>query len=196
MRRRTSQTSSGLTLLELMFVIALLGTLTAIAVPVTNEALDYMRAAAAARYVSARVMDARMEAVKRSTAVALRFEPGPADYAFTTYVDGNGNGVRTLDIRRGIDTPLTRPERLHDNFRGVQFGLMAGVPDVDGGRSSPEGVRIGASRILTLTPNGTATSGTLYIRGRRGQFAVRVLGVTGRTRVLQYDTGGRTWITR
>ena len=37
-----------------------------------------------------------------------------------------------------------------------------------------------------MSADGTATSGTLYVRGRRVQYAVRVLGVTGRTRMLQY----------
>jgi hypothetical protein len=57
-------------------------------------------------------------------------------------------------------------------------------------------VRIGAARILTMSPDGTATSGTLYVQGRRAQYAVRVLGATGRTRVFKYDTGARTWISR
>ena len=54
---------------------------------------------------------------------------------------------------------------------------------------------IGSSRILTLGPDGTATSGTLYVRGRRGQYAVRILGITGRTRVLRFHPGTGQWIT-
>ena len=48
---------------------------------------------------------------------------------------------------------------------------------------------IGPAKILTMSPDGTATSGTLYLRGARSQYAVRVLGATGRTRVLKYDRG-------
>jgi hypothetical protein len=59
-----------------------------------------------------------------------------------------------------------------------------------------DGVRIGTAGILSMISDGTATSGTLYIRGRRRQYAVRVLGVTGRTRVLQYSPGDRSWIGR
>lgn len=188
--------SGGLTIVELMFVVALLATLTAVALPVTGDALDLMRTAGAARYLSGRVMEIRMEAIKRSTAVALRFEPASGDYTFAAYLDGNGNGIRAADIARGVDSPLTRPERLSDNFRGVVFGLRPEVPDVDGGRTGTDGVRMGAARILTMTPSGTATSGTLYVKGRCGQYAVRILGITGRTRVLQYHTGERAWITR
>ena len=79
-----------------------------------------------------------------------------------------------------------RPNDWRDKFPGVHFELMPGVPDADGeGGTGEDGVRIGSARLLTMSADGTATSGTLYIRGRRGQYAVRVLGVTGRTRMLQ-----------
>ena len=80
-------------------------------------------------------------------------------------------------------------------FPGVRFGLMPGVPDVDGApdQVNGDGVRIGSARILTLGANGTATGGTLYVHGRRRQFAVRVFGVTGRTRVIRYDAKSRKW---
>jgi len=51
------------------------------------------------------------------------------------------------------------------------------------------------SALLSFTPVGTASSRTLYVRGRDGsQYAVRVLGATGRTRVLRYAPATRTWI--
>jgi type II secretory pathway pseudopilin PulG len=187
---------AGLTLLELMFSLGIVTTILAIALPLGGEAIDSLRTAAAARYLAGRIHLARLEAVKRSASVALRFEPTDDDYRFTTYVDGNQNGIRTADITRGIDVPLTTGERLGDNFSVVRFGVLPGIPDIDGGAYVGDGVRIGSARILTMSANGTATAGTLYLRGRRAQYAVRVLGATGRTRVLVYDTGERAWISR
>ena len=189
---------AGFTLLEILLAVALLGTLAAIAVPLTADAIDSHRTSSAARYLAGRIQLARMEAVKRSTNVGLRFEPSGGDYAFAAYVDGNGNGIRTLDIGTGIDTLLLARQRLGDNFPHVRFGLMAGVPEADGSPDdrNGDGVRIGAARILTLGANGTATAGTLYLHGRRQQFAIRVLGVTGRTRVLEYNPTTRTWVSR
>lgn len=189
--------AGGFTLIELLLAIALAIVLAGMALPLTASAIDELRTAAAARYLAARIMQGRMDAIRRSTAVALRFELSDPDYAFVPYADGNGNGVRTADIRRGADPPVGSPQQLGHNFPGVRFGLMADLPDVDGGPSGgTDGVRIGAARLLTLSPNGTATSGTLYVQGRRAQYAVRVLGATGRTRVLKYDTGAGTWISR
>jgi hypothetical protein len=138
-------------------------------------------------------MEARMHAVGRSARVGLRFDPRGSQ-GFAEYVDGNGNGVRTADIAAGVD-PLRVPHQLlHHAFTGVSFRLPAGLPDVDGAIGTVEdGVRVGTSRILTLGPDGTATPGTLYVRGRRAQYAVRVLGATGRTRVLRFDPGRGQW---
>lgn len=187
---------SGFTFLELLFTIAVIATVFSLAMPAFSDAIDAQRTASAARYVAGRVHLARMEAVKRSTNVGLKFDGEGGDYAYAAYVDGNANGIRTLDIRTGVDPLLMDKERLAYNFSGVRFGLMPGVPDADGApdTANGDGVRIGSARILTLGANGTATAGTLYVHGRRLQFAVRVFGVTGRTRVLRYDAKTRKWI--
>jgi type II secretory pathway pseudopilin PulG len=186
--------SAGFSLLEVLFVTSLVATLAALSIPATAGALDEMRTAMAARYLEGRIMNARMTAIRRSTKVALRFEAVDDDHRFGEYVDGNGNGVRTSEIASGLDRQVAGPEVIASRFPGTMIGLHAGVPDVDGDRSTAsDGVRIGSSRILTLGPDGTATSGTLYIRGRRGQFAVRILGVTGRTRVLRFHPATGQW---
>ena len=188
----------GFTLLELLLALAITAIVLGMSVPMTASALDEMRAAMAARYVEGRIMNARMLAVRRSTSVALRFEPSGSDYRLAEYVDGNGNGIRSAEIAAGMDRRLAPPQLLRDEFPLVVFGLRAGIPDLDGRRSTADsdGVRIGASRILTLGSDGTATSGTLYLHSRRGQFAIRILGATGRTRVLRFDTGPGQWSAR
>jgi Tfp pilus assembly protein FimT len=189
--------SSGFTLIELLVAAALLMMLVSVALPLGGQAIDELRTASAARYLAGRIAASRMDAIRRSRAVALRFEPAAPDYQFAAFVDGNGNGVRSAEIAAGVDQPVGTPRQLADDFAHVRFGLEIGRPDVDGVRNaSADGVRIGTSRILTVSPDGTATSGTLYVLGRRAQYAVRVLGATGRTRVLKYDTGAGAWISR
>lgn len=189
--------ASGATLLEMIFALTLATTSAGVSVPVVSGAIDDMRAAMAARYVASRIGAARVDAVRRSDAVALRFEPVGSDYMFAAFGDGNGNGVRTADIRAGLDPAIASFERLQDRFPGVRFALMPDVPDADGHSGTGEdGVRVGTSRLLSMSSDGTASSGTLYIRGRRQQYAVRILGVTGRTRMLQYHPGNRAWLTR
>ena len=188
---------NGFTLIEQLLVLAIVAVLIGTALPITADAIDALRTQGAARYLAARIVNGRMDAIKRSTRIGLRFEVGPGDYTYRPFIDGNWNGIRTADITSGVDRPLGPAERLGDNFTGVRFGLMPGLPDADGQpNGGTDGVRIGAARILTTSPDGTATAGTLYVRGRNTQYAVRVLGPTGRVRVMEYLKGDRKWISR
>jgi Tfp pilus assembly protein FimT len=192
-RRRTE----GFTLIELLVSVVFTTVLVGMALPIGVDAIDDLHTASAARFLAARIAANRMDAISRSRAIGVRFQPSTPDYQFAAFADGNGNGVRTAEITAGIDAPVGRSRQLSDDFPRVRFGLAIGSPDVDGVRNtSPDGVRIGTPRILTVSPDGTATSGTLYVQGRRAQYAVRVLGATGRTRVLKYDAGARAWISR
>jgi hypothetical protein len=188
--------AAGLSAVETMLVVSLASTVTAIAVPQAVHSVDEYRTRAAAQYLAMRVGDARMNAIKRSTYVGLRFEAVGADYRFTGVSDGNGNGLRTIDVQRGDDPIVAQPDMLAWHFTGVSFGLLEGIPDVDGhAASTRDGVRVGLSRLLSMNPNGTSSSGTLYVHGRgRSQYAVRVLGATGRVRVASYHPARRTWV--
>jgi hypothetical protein len=187
----------GATVIEILFALALTVTMAGLAIPIVGGAIDEVRTSTAARYVAGRIGATRLDAVRRSRAVALRFEPSGEDYMFAPYGDGNGNGIRSTEIEQGVDQALGPFERLRDKFPGIRFELGEGLPDADGRTGTGEdGVRIGTAQILTMSSDGTATSGTLYIRGRSKQYAVRILGVTGRTRMLQYQPGNRSWINR
>ena len=176
---------AGFTLLEVIFVMAVTVILAGMAVPETMAAVDRSRAWAATRYLASRMALARMQAVGRSATVGLRFADEEG-FGFDTFVDGNRNGVRTGEIASGVDRPLDPLTRLSDLFPGVVIGLSE---DDEG-----DPVRTGSSSLMSFTPVGTATSGTIYIRGRDGsRFAVRVLGATGRTRVLRYVARTRDW---
>jgi hypothetical protein len=137
-----------------------------------------------------------MEAVLRSADVALRFTATPGGYTYEVFQDGNGNGVRTRDIQRGTDRQIQAPERLRDQFTGIDFGTLPGLPPIDPAGSPPgdDPIRLGSSDILTFSALGTSSSGSLYIRGRRtAQYAIRILGESGKTRLLKFDSSARQW---
>ena len=140
---------------------------------------------------------ARLEAVRRGAHVALRFESDSEGTRFTTYVDGDGDGVRTADIAQGIDPPLGASDALRDHFSDADLRVAVSTPGIDGGAPVVMGsdpVRLGAGALLSWSPLGSSTSGTLYVAGRWGpQLAVRVFGATGRVRVLRYDPGAGQW---
>ena len=72
-------------------------------------------------------------------------------------------------------------------------GYVPGVPSPDGEMDAPP-LRFGLARMAVFTPTGTSSAGTVAVRGPgANQFAVRVSGVTGRTRILRFDLGSRGW---
>jgi Tfp pilus assembly protein FimT len=178
----------GFTVLDLVFSGAVLCVMCAVAIPQTLSTIERSRGYAAARYLASRMALARAQAVSRSTTIALRFVAGPSDVTISVIQDGNGNGVRTRDIDLQIDRVIDAPVMLSELFPGVEFGLTPQTPGTDP-------VQLGGSNILSFTPHGTASSGSLYIRGRDGtQWVVRVLGATGRTRVLRYRPASAEWV--
>jgi hypothetical protein len=179
-----------------MFAAGLVAVLAALAVPNIRLALDELRTVGAARYLAGRVERARTEAIARQANAGLRFVPDGTTYRYALYVDGNRNGVRSADIQGGIDRRLSHEERLSDQFPGVDLGTTPGLPAVDPSSAPPgsDPVRLGAGGIATFTPEGTATSGSLYVRGPRDlQMVIRIFAETGRTRILEFDARHGVW---
>jgi len=190
------RTAPGYSLVEIVFVAGLSMTLAAMSVPSVVNGLDDYRAAGAARYVAARFQRTRMMAITRSAAVAIRFTAVGATYSYTEYVDGNGNGVLTREIQSGVDPPIGPAEQLPQQFSGVDFGVLVGLPPIDAGGTPPgaDPIRLGSANSATFSPLGSATAGTVYILGRGGaQYAVRIFGATGKTRLLKFDRRTRRW---
>jgi type II secretory pathway pseudopilin PulG len=185
----------GTSLLELVFVAGLAGTMAAAAVPSFGTAVDSFRTQGAVRYTVSRLQEARAEAVKRSANTAFRFVRIRDEYTFSVYLDGNGDGVRNQDIERRIDLALRPPERLSAHFPGVHFGASPGLPAPDAGGTPPgdDPIRIGSSSLLAFGTLGTVTPGSLYIRGKGAQYVIRLLGETGRIRILKFDYRDRRW---
>jgi prepilin-type N-terminal cleavage/methylation domain-containing protein len=190
LRGREDMASSrprGFTLIEIMFVIGLWAVIAGIAVPQVLVAVDRQKAWAAARYLAARMAMARSYAVTRSAYVALRFTRLGDDVMFQMFVDGNRNGVRTLDIGSQVDPAIGVSARLSVLFPGVVIGVSTDV--------GPDPVRIGSTNLLSFSPLGTATPGTIYVRSREGlQLAVKITGATGRARLLRYVPRTREWV--
>ncbi len=192
--------AAGFTLIEAGVVLLLLGVSAALALPSMRSGLDGLRGAAAARHLAALAQSTRVRAVTQSAHIGLRFELEGGGYRYALYADGNGNGLRARDVRSGVDPRLTDFERIGDRFPGVVIGIADAVPGISGRGTLPAGsdpIRFGPSDGLTFSPLGTATSGTLYLHHRSGrQFAVRVLGATGRVRILEFHGDTASWAPR
>ena len=140
------------------------------------EMPDGQRTRAAARHVAGRIAGARMGAInvhERSAFGSSRL----VDYS-SRRMSMATERCRALDIQSASICRSPRPP-LGFDFRNVHFGLAVGILIQTVPEYATDGVRIGTARILTMSPDGTASH--LYVSVRRS--AIRVLGATGRTRV-------------
>jgi hypothetical protein len=187
--------SRGVAVVDVLVASAVLLTVIGIAVPALMAAHERDVVRLAARHLASRMQFLRLEALKRNTSVAMRFDPLELGLV-TIHADGDGDGVRQVDIDNDVDPMLGLEMRLVDLFAGVTTRVVRDVPSPDGGviAAGSDPIRIGSSNFLTFGPTGGATSGTIYLAGRDGpQVCVRIFGATGRIRVLWFDVSSGTW---
>ncbi|MGE0862706.1 MAG: hypothetical protein AB7P34_02290 [Vicinamibacterales bacterium] len=190
-------TDRGAALIDVLAAAGLSLVMAATAVPVVAGTLDREHVIVGTQYLAASVQRARLESLKRATAVAVRLEVLGGRTAVQLFADGNGNGVLQRDIDRRIDVALTDAEWLDAHARGVSARINQSVQDVAGGAALEPGddpLRIGNTALVSFSPLGSSTSGTVYVAAGRGpQMAIRIYGATGRVRVLTFDAQARQW---
>ena len=187
----------GMALVDVLAATGLSLVMAGMAVPVVGGTLERERTLVGAHCLAAAVQRARLEALKRSAVVAVRLQELDGRTSVQLFADGNGNGVLQRDIDRHFDPALTMAEWLDEHASGVSLQINQTIADVGGGGELAPGddpVRMGNSSLVSFSPLGSATSGTLYVAARRGpQMAIRVYGATGRVRVLTFDAQARQW---
>jgi Tfp pilus assembly protein FimT len=183
-------------LLDVLFACALIAILAAVAVPSVQGTRERDASLLAARFLASKLNFLRVEALRRNRTVAMRFDPDDLG-RFAAYADGDGDGVRQQDIESGVDLPLEHEAHVSQYFQAVSFRVPLAVPAPDGNgviNADSDPVRIGNTDLLSFSPLSTSTSGTIYLAGRGGtQVCVRILGSTGRVRVLRFDSTSGVW---
>lgn len=189
--------SRGVAFVDVLVATGLILIMTAVAVPVIGGTLAREHVIVGTQYLAAHVQRARLESLKRATAVAVRLEVLDGRTAVQLFVDGNGNGVLQRDIDQRTDPALTGVEWLDHHARGVSLRINQPIADVTGAVGLVAGddpLRIGNSSLVSFSPLGGSTGGTLYVAAPRGpQMAIRIFGATGRVRVLTFDAQARQW---
>lgn len=182
-----------------MVSLALVGLFLVAAAPALGAALSRNRAATAARELAGEFARLRSTAIASHRRVGLRLTRAGGAYRFGEYVDGDDDGIHSDDIAAGRDRLVGGLRDLPSRYSGIDFMLLdEAVPAIPPGRGvlSPrdDPVRFGRSDIVTFTPRGTASSGTLYVGdGRRSLVAIVLYGHTGRIRLWTFDRASWTW---
>jgi prepilin-type N-terminal cleavage/methylation domain-containing protein len=176
----------GFSLLEMVVVLAVILVLAAFAAPALKAYSVESHILGAGRQFKWEFMKARSIAVRSGVKTAIRFEvAADGSDQYSTYSDGNGNGVLASDIASGVDPRIAGPLPLSGGAPGVRVGILPGLKDPDGSPLDPaDPIRFGRSNMLSFSPFGTASPGTFYLAGEGVQGAVRVTPGSARVRML------------
>lgn len=192
--------SPGFTLYELLIAIAVIGLFVSISLP----QLHAINRKAAVRGASTEIRNvfhlARSRAIARGASVGVKFTFDGVEWFYAVYDDGDGDGVRSDDIRSGVDRCFRPKQRLLPH--ATKYAAIA-LPSKallapDGGKLAPSSspVRFGASAICSFSPIGESSPGTIYLTDDAGEvWCVRVYGGSARIRLLRH-MGGKRWDAR
>jgi len=190
----------GLSLVELLVALVLIGILTSVLLPTGAEMVADARAAAGAREMAATLQALRWKAVSANRSYGLFFSLDQRGWHWLVVRDGNGNGLRTAEVRDGTDPTVSGPHRMEDRVDGLYLGFplvqsLPAIPPRSGSISNlSDPVKFGNSNLISFSPWGTASSGTLYLTDRRHALrAVVLFGPTVRVRVWRFDTREARW---
>jgi type II secretory pathway pseudopilin PulG len=180
--------------MEMVIVLAIIASVSGAAVPVLANGADAKRTRDAAAFVAGQFRLARQRAVMTGRNTAIVFDGLAPEVGWRLCEDGDRDGVSRADINSGADPCEALSQPLSYRFSKVGVGYLPGVPSPDGELNAPP-LKFGAAQMATFTPAGTSSSGTIAILGAgSAQWAVRVSGVTGRTRTLRFDPGSKVWL--
>jgi prepilin-type N-terminal cleavage/methylation domain-containing protein len=192
--------SKGFTIAELLAALAILAIAVAVALPAAAQLRDAGRAAAGARTIATILSDQRWKSVAAHRTRGLQFRRAASGWSWREVEDGNGNGLRTAEIARGVDRVLTPDVTLESRVEHVTLGFPPGgtYPEAPPGTEilgpGDDPVRFGRSDLVSFGAMGGTSSGTIYVTdGQRALYAVVLFGPTARLRVWRFIPGERRW---
>ncbi|MFN2443462.1 MAG: Tfp pilus assembly protein FimT/FimU [Thermoanaerobaculia bacterium] len=188
----------GFSTLEILTVLALVGTLVAVSVPALRSIARRAELRGAVSEIRSAIRLGRSRAIARGANSAIRFQQQQGEWMYALYDDLDGDGVRNDDIKKGVDRRAGPWHEVLSPGASVRIALPEfPVRDPETKKVLPpeaSPVRFNASKLCSFGPNGGGTAGSIFLTDEtEGVAMVRVTGATGRVRMIRYDRASETW---
>jgi len=191
----------GFSLLESLVALAVLGVVTATALPALSKLYKKAAIDAATTDVATIFATARDHAIQSGRNTGVKWFSKDGDVVLSVYEDRNGNGVLSDDIKKGIDRLVAGPYFMRGKYPHITFSFLPNFRGMDPS-GSPIGnladpVRFGRSDICSFAPDCGASPGSVYLsNGKDRQSVVRVSPASGKIQVFDWQPAKKKWIRR
>lgn len=158
--RATGRRSRGFTLVELVTVTAVIGIVSAIAIPSFNAIYERSCVMAAVSEITGMIKEAKHIAFADGRYFSVGFDPGLQK---VTLISGRGpDGDWNT-----ADDQVVRSLLLADKRGGIHFGYGSYGPR-DGLAAAPDGIAVPNNNTMICSPELTGNAGTVYLISRSG----------------------------
>lgn len=193
--------AEGFTLVGVLVAIAVMAIVASLGLPELFRATAQARLDLGAAEIASTLRLTRIYALRHGANVAVKFRvAGDGTVFYAIFRDGDGDGVRTQDLDKGVDPQVEPWRRLTHLGRSAGFGFPPGPlpPDPTSGRpiggSRTDPIRFNNSDLASFSASGGSTPGSVYLTdGGRGFAVVRVTSVSGRVRTMRWDQRAGRW---
>ncbi len=196
---RADRRQAGISTAELVAVIAVSGLLTMVGGLTLHDVKGGAAMTRSVAQVHGLLVRCRAVAVLRSRRCAVVFDR-QVDGSWRCFVaeDGDGDGVRRVDISDGTDPVVDNVIVIDTDVAGPGILVDASVPDPSGrgrlGGDLGDPIRAGLGNIITFSSHGTATPSSVYFTDNsRRMVVLRIYGGTGRINRMSWRRGWSQW---
>lgn len=183
----------GISLLEVMVSFLVVSLLVAVSLGAFSRIRERNYADSILRKMEALVAETRALSIIKKTNIGILFESIDGKIFVEIYEDMDWDGVNRKDIEKGIDKMISKKILLNMDNSKIEIPKSVKLDPSNKPITSMDAVKFGKGDILTFSPKGEATPGTLFISEDRRDicWAIRVAGLDGRIRVFKHQNG--TW---